>query len=169
VHGYGRWGAFFKLALPLARPSLAAGTALVLMETLTDFAVVRYFNTVTLSEGVIRLWIGQMDRDAAVQLSSLLMFIALSVVLVERYLRRRARYYQLGSQSRPIARVRLSGWRAIAASALPLALLMLAFGLPMIQLVSWAIAEVAVAEPGTLDAVFGPYLAQLKTSHNWES
>jgi iron(III) transport system permease protein len=158
VHGYGRWGAFFKLALPLARPSLAAGTALVLMETLTDFAVVRYFNTVTLSEGVVRLWIGQMDRDAAVQLSSLLMFIALSVVLVERRLRRRARYYQLGGQLRPIARVRLSGWRAIAASALPLALLMLAFGLPMIQLVSWAIAEVAVAEPGTLDAVFGPYL-----------
>jgi len=158
VHGYGRWGVFFKVALPLARPSLAAGTALALMETLTDFAVVRYFNTVTLSEGVVRLWIGQMDRDAAVQLSSALMLIAMSVVLVERRLRRHARYYQLGGQSRPIERVRLRGWRAVAASALPLALLTLAFGLPVIQLVSWAIPEVVASAPGTLDAVFGPYL-----------
>ncbi|MCS6847067.1 MAG: iron ABC transporter permease [Anaerolineae bacterium] len=149
---------FWRVALPLARPSLAAGVALALMETLTDFAVVRYFNTVTLSEGVVRLWIIQMDRDAAIQLASLLMLIALGVVLAERRLRRRARFYQLGNQSRPIAPVRLRGWRAIAALAGPLLLLLVAFGLPLVQLTQWAIAEVKHAEPGTLDAVFGQYL-----------
>lgn len=149
---------FWRVALPLARPSLAAGVALALMETLTDFAVVRYFNIVTLSEGVVRLWVIQMDRDAAVQLASLLMLIALGVVLAERRLRKRARYYQLGSHSRPVVPIRLSGWRAVAALTGPLMLLFIAFGLPVAQLVQWAIAEVISAEPGTLDAVFGQYL-----------
>lgn len=149
---------FWRVALPLARPSLAAGVALALMETLTDFAVVRYFNVVTLSEGVVRLWIIQMDRNAAIQLASLLMLIALGVVLAERWLRRRARYYQLGSQSRPIAPIRLSGWRAVAALIGPLALLFVAFGLPVIQLAQWAVEEVTNAAPGTLDVVFGQYL-----------
>ncbi|BCX04770.1 MAG: ABC transporter permease [Candidatus Roseilinea sp.] len=156
--GLGNRVIFWRVALPLARPSLAAGVALVLMETLTDFAVVRYFNVVTLSEGVVRLWVVQMDRDAAVQLASLLMLIALGVVLAERRLRSHARYYQLGSQSRPIAPIRLHGWRAVAALVGPLALLFVAFGLPVAQLVQWAIAEVTSAEPGTLDAVFGQYL-----------
>ncbi len=158
VNGLSQRAIFFRLALPLARPSLAAGVALVLMETLTDFAVVRYFNTMTLSEGVVRLWIVQMDRDAAVQLASLLMLIALGVLFVERRMRRRARYYQLGSQSRPVAPIRLRGWRAALALLVPLALLGLAFGLPLAQLVHWAIAEVATAAPGTLDAVFGQYV-----------
>ncbi|MCS7057037.1 MAG: iron ABC transporter permease [Thermoflexales bacterium] len=149
---------FWRVALPLARPSLAAGVALALMEALTDFAVVRYFNTVTLSEGVVRLWVIQMDRDAAVQLASLLMLIALAVVLVERRLRHRARYYQLGNQSRPIAPTRLSGWRMVAALVGPSVLLLVAFGLPVAQLAQWALVEVAHAEPGTLDAVFGQYL-----------
>lgn len=149
---------FWRVALPLARPSLAAGVALALMETLTDFAVVRYFNVVTLSEGVVRLWIIQMDRDAAVQLASLLMVIALGIVLTERRLRSRARYYQLGSHARPIAPIHLSGPRAAAALVGPLALLFVAFGLPVAQLAQWAVAEIASAEPGTLDATFGQYL-----------
>ncbi len=151
VNGLSQRAIFFRLALP-------AGVALVLMETLTDFAVVRYFNTMTLSEGVVRLWIVQMDRDAAVQLASLLMLIALGVLFVERRMRRRARYYQLGSQSRPVAPICLRGWRAALALLVPLALLGLAFGLPLVQLVHWAIAEVATAAPGTLDAVFGQYV-----------
>ncbi len=156
--GYGSWATFWRIALPLARPSLAAGWALVMMETLTDFAVVRYFNVITLSEGVVRLWVGQMDREAGVQVASLLMGIAFAVVAIERSLRRRARYTQLGSQTRPLARTRLRGWRAWLATGYASLVLVLAFGLPGSQLVIWAIEDVSSAAPGTLEAVFGAYL-----------
>ncbi len=105
------------VSLPLIRPSLAAGVSLAIMEVLADFAVVRYFNTATLSEGVVHLWVGQMDRDAAVQLASLLLLIAPLVILIEHFLRLQARYYQIGSQARPFTRTRLRGWRAALATA----------------------------------------------------
>ena len=158
VHGYGDLAILFKVSLPLIRPSLAAGAGLAIMEALADFAVVRYFNTVTLSEGVVRLWIGQMDRQAAIQLASLLLLIALIVILIERSLRRQARYYQFSGQARPLTRIRLRGWRAAMAIAAPGIILLLAFILPLIQLLTWAIEELTTADLSALEAVFGAYL-----------
>jgi iron(III) transport system permease protein len=158
VQGYSDLAILFKVSLPLIRPSLAAGVSLAIMEALADFAVVRYFNTVTLSEGVVRLWVGQMDRDAAVQLASLLLLIALLVILIERFLRRQARYYQIGGQARPFTRTRLHGWRAALAAAAAGMMLLLAFVLPSIQLLTWAIEELTTTDLGTLEMVFGQYL-----------
>jgi iron(III) transport system permease protein len=158
VHGYSELAILFKVSLPLIRPSLAAGVALAIMEALADFAVVRYFNTVTLSEGVVRLWIGQMDRESAVQVASLLLLIALIVILVERSLRRQARYYQVGSQARPAARKRLNGWRMAFATATPWGILLFAFVLPLIQLLTWAIEELRTTNLELLEMVFGQYL-----------
>jgi iron(III) transport system permease protein len=158
VQGYSDLAILFKVSLPLIRPSLAAGVSLAIMEALADFAVVRYFNTVTLSEGVVRLWVGQMDRDAAVQLASLLLLIALLVILIERFLRRQARYYQIGGQARPFTRTRLHGWRAALAAAAAGMMLLLAFVLPLIQLLTWAIEELTTTDLGTLEMVFGQYL-----------
>ncbi len=158
VHGYSDLAILFKVSLPLIRPSLAAGVALAIMEALADFAVVRYFNTVTLSEGVVRLWIGQMDRESAVQVASLLLLIALIVILVERSLRRQARYYQVGGQARPAARKRLNGWRMALATAAPWGVLLFAFVLPLIQLLTWAIEELRTTDLELLEMVFGQYL-----------
>jgi iron(III) transport system permease protein len=158
VQGYSELAILFKVSLPLIRPSLAAGVSLAIMEALADFAVVRYFNTVTLSEGVVRLWVGQMDRDAAVQLASLLLLIALLVILIERFLRRQARYYQIGGQARPFTRTRLHGWRGTLAVAAVGSVLLLAFALPLIQLLTWAIEELTTTDLGTLEMVFGQYL-----------
>jgi iron(III) transport system permease protein len=158
VQGYSELAILFKVSLPLIRPSLAAGVSLAIMEALADFAVVRYFNTVTLSEGVVRLWVGQMDRDAAVQLASLLLLIALLVILIERFLRRQARYYQIGGQARPFTRTCLHGWRGMLAVAAVGSVLLLAFALPLIQLLTWAIEELTTTDLGTLEMVFGQYL-----------
>jgi len=158
VQGYSELAILFKVSLPLIRPSLAAGVSLAIMEALADFAVVRYFNTVTLSEGVVRLWVGQMDRDAAVQLASLLLLIALLVILIERFLRRQARYYQIGGQARPFTRTCLHGWRGTLAVAAVGSVLLLAFALPLIQLLTWAIEELTTTDLGTLEMVFGQYL-----------
>ncbi|MDW8394987.1 MAG: iron ABC transporter permease [Anaerolineae bacterium] len=157
--GYSTWQTFWRVALPLARPSIAAGWMLVVMETLTDFAVVRYYNVVTLSEGVVRLWVGQMNREGGLQVASVLMAVALAVLLIERFLRRKARYTQLGGQARPITPAPLRGWRGIAASLYAGLVFTLAFGLPGVQLLLWAIEDVSSAPPGTLDTVFTQYLA----------
>ena len=68
--GCGPWGSFFRVALPLARPSIAAGTALALMETLADYGTVSFFGVQTFTTGIVKAWISFGDRVAAAQLAS---------------------------------------------------------------------------------------------------
>ncbi len=113
--GRGPWQSFWSVALPLARPAIAAGTALALMETLNDFGTVAYFSVPTFTTGIYRTWFGLGDRPAAVQLSAVLLLFIFALVLLERRSRRQARYYQ--SMGRAICRSRhsLSGLRAVGA------------------------------------------------------
>src|SRR3712207_1328744 len=73
--GASRGEAFRRVLLPLARPSLAAGLALVMMETLTDFATVQYFNVRTVSVAVYKQWKGSYDFNSATQLSVLVLLL----------------------------------------------------------------------------------------------
>jgi iron(III) transport system permease protein len=157
--GCNRRRAFWRIALPMARPSLAAGVGLVLMEAMTDFATVRFFSFPTISEGVVRLWEGRMDRVAATELASLLMVFALALLLLERGLRGRSRFDQQGGRGRVPVRLRLRGWRGWAAFAACAGVLLLAFGLPVGQLVLWAINEINGLIPGTWETVYGQYIA----------
>ncbi len=106
--GYGPWSSFFRLALPLARPGIAAGVALALMETLADFGTVAYFELPTFTTGIYRAWLSLGDRVAAGQLAAALLgFIALTL-LAERVSRGRARFDTSSAQRRltsvPLAR-----------------------------------------------------------------
>ena len=148
--GHSRLESFFRLALPLARPSIAAGLTLALMEALTDFATVRFFNFPTLSEGVIRVWRGMMDLRAATELAGLLILFSLAVILLERRLRGRARYSQVASRSPGVGRVSLSGWKGWTAAGVCGLVLAVAFLLPVTQLALWGISEVAIQPPGAL-------------------
>jgi iron(III) transport system permease protein len=156
--GYGDLSIFMRVALPLARPALAAGVGFVIMETLADFAVVRYFNVITLSEGVVRLWIVNSDRDSAVQLASLLMLAGFATLMLERALRSRARFDQVGNRARPVQPKRLTGIRATLALITTLSVFMLAFGVPAWQLIDWARAELATADPAALEVTFTQHL-----------
>lgn len=149
---------FFQLVLPLARPSLAAGVTLVVLETLTDFATVRYFNVMTLSEGIFRIWEGMMDRDAALELATLLLLVALGLILLERALRGQARYTQAGGTVQRLVPQPLAGWRAAAASGVCLLVLALAFVLPAAQLVAWTIAELRSPTLSSADGVAWRYI-----------
>jgi iron(III) transport system permease protein len=142
VMGYTRTQTFFRLIVPLARPSLVAGMALAMMEAMTDFATVRFFNFPTVSEGIVRLWEGRMDRAGAIELSLLLLGVALCLILLERTLRGRARYYQSGGASRRPPRVQLRGVAASLAIGVNVALLGAAFILPVGQLIAWSLAYV---------------------------
>jgi iron(III) transport system permease protein len=153
--GCSRLGAMWRVALPMARPALVAGATLVMMEALTDFATVRYFNVITLSEGVVRVWQGMMDRQAATELASLLLFMALGIVLIERKLRGSAKYHHVGSRiAEPL---QLRGMKAALATMMCAGVLLAAFALPAAQLVAWAIADLKTSD-GTTQLIFMQYV-----------
>jgi iron(III) transport system permease protein len=135
--GRSRRGAFLHVTLPLARPSLAAGVALAMMEALADFGTVATFGYRTLTEAVYRVWHGLFDRVAATQLASLLLLFALALILLERRSRGRARFAESRRRGPLRPPARLSGWRAAAATSTCFAVLSLAFLLPVGQLAWW--------------------------------
>ena len=138
--GYGPWGSFFRLALPLARPAIAAGTTLALMETLADFGTVSYFAVPTFTTGIYHAWLSLGDRVAAAQLSALLLGFVVSVLLLERLSRGRARFHNAGGRTRP-ARYELHGVASLAAALICCVPLVLGFLLPTGLLLRMAFTE----------------------------
>lgn len=138
-----RVSALRRVVLPMARPSLAAGVVLVMMETLTDFATVQYFNVQTVSVGIYQVWRGMFDRETAVELAALVLLIAVLVIGMERVLRGPARFYQAGGP-RDIERVPLTGRRAILAVMACGGVLTAAIAIPVFQLVYWLTTSPAV-------------------------
>jgi iron(III) transport system permease protein len=123
--GRGPWGSFLGVALPLARPAIAAGTALALMETLADYGTVSFFGVPTFATGIVRAWISLGDRVAAAQLASTLLGFVFVVLLLERWTRGRARYHHTTGRYQRLPGYRLTGAKAVLASlacSLPLAL-----------------------------------------------
>ncbi|MCC5914833.1 MAG: iron ABC transporter permease [Balneolaceae bacterium] len=104
---------FYKIALPLARPSIAAGMALALMETLNDFGTVDYFGVQTFTTGIYRTWFGLGERAAAAQLSAFLLLFILVLILMERWSRSRMNVTQSGTgRYKNLYVFDLSGWKA---------------------------------------------------------
>ena len=137
VLGAGPARAFFRVALPLARPAIVAGLSLALMETLADYGVVQYFGVATFTTGIFRTWFGLGSSVAAAQLSALLMGFVLVLILLENRARKQARYHHATTRRR-IAPKRLHGWRsglAFALCALPVGF---GFIIPAAQLSVWA-------------------------------
>jgi iron(III) transport system permease protein len=130
-----------RVVLPLVRPAIAAGAAVVMMETLTDFATVQYFGVDTVSVGVFRIWRGTYDRDAASEIATLVLAFALLAIGFERVARGRARYGQSGGAGAGLDARRLTGARAWAATALCTLVVAAAFVGPVVRLAGWAIAE----------------------------
>ena len=114
--GRTRWQAFRHVSLPMARPSLVAGASLAMMEALADFGTVATFGYRTLTEAIYRVWYGMFDRVAAAQLATLLLGFALSLLVLERALRGRARFAQSQRRGPGAERVPLAGGPAALAS-----------------------------------------------------
>ncbi|MGD9753858.1 MAG: ABC transporter permease [Acidimicrobiia bacterium] len=141
VLGAGPGEAARRIVLPLVRPAIAAGAAVVMMETLTDFATVQYFGVDTVTVGVFRIWRGTYDRDAASELATLVLGFALLAIGLERVARRRARFGEAAGSGGGIEPVALRGGRAALATALCALPVLLAFAGPVARLVVWAVQE----------------------------
>jgi iron(III) transport system permease protein len=136
-----------EIALPLARPALAAGLALALMETLADYGVGSYFGLTTFTTGIYRAWLVMNDRIAAAQLASLLLVVVAVLLWLERRSQQRLRFSNNqmatgqaapGAEARPIV---LEGWRGVTAFALCSLPVLLGFVLPVAVLVRMLVAE----------------------------
>ncbi|MEM9487439.1 MAG: iron ABC transporter permease, partial [Cyanobacteria bacterium P01_F01_bin.116] len=123
--GCGPWRSFFRVALPLARPAIMAGLSLALMETLSDFGTVDYFGVNTFTTGIYRTWFGMGAQVAAAQLSAMLMVFVLALIILERWSRRQAKYYQAKNSVQRPQPYELSGiraWVAVLACGVPITL-----------------------------------------------
>jgi len=139
--GYGAWGSFFRVALPLARPAIAAGAALALMETLADFGVASYFAIETFTVGIFKAWLSMGDIVAANQLATCLLGFVILVLAIERWNRGGARY---AASRRPQPPHRLQGAKAMLALAACAAPVVFGFVLPASILLRLAVTEAHV-------------------------
>ena len=139
--GLGPWRGFFRVSLPLARPAVAAGAALALMETLADYGTVSYFGVQTFTTGIYRAWFSLGDRIAAAQLAAALLGFVMLLLAIERLSRGRSRFYDTTARNRPRTSQRLSGWRGWLASAVCALPLTIGFLLPAYLLLRLALAN----------------------------
>lgn len=138
--GYTAWGAFFRIAVPLARPAIAAGASLALMETLADFGTVSYFAVEVFTTGIFKAWLSMGDSVAAAQLSTCLLAFVAVVLALERSSRGRAAYHA-AAQRKPAPPHRLTGGAAALALLACAAPVFFGFALPAVLLGSLAWAE----------------------------
>ena len=128
--GHGLPRTFLHVALPLARPAIVAGTALVLMEVLADFATVQHFGVRTFTTGIYEAWFGMDDRAAAAQLSVGLLCCVGLLLGLEHVSRGGRRFYPTTTRQPPLRPVVLQGWKqagALLACGMPV---LLGFGIP---------------------------------------
>lgn len=132
------WRAFWRIALPCARPAIAGGIALALMETISDFGVVDYFAVPTLTTGIFRTWFSLGDPVSAAQIAAWLFIFAIALVFLEMASRRgrvaNPMARDIGSQPRRLSGLAAAG--AILACALPV---LLGFIVPAIVLARYAL------------------------------
>ena len=152
--GRGPWRLFGTIALPLARPAIAGGAALALMETLNEFGAVQFFALDTFTTGIYRTWFGLGERTAAAQLAGVLLLFVLALLVIERASRGKAQYFHTSSRYRELPQYELAGWRrglAIAGCGLPV---LLGFILPALLLLEMSLTN----GDAQLGASFLPYI-----------
>lgn len=137
--GAGPWRRFWRVGLPLVRPAVAAGTAVVMMETVSDFGVVEFFAVQTLTTGIFSTWLEGGNAGGAAQIAVVVLGLVFLLLGLERVGRRGRRHHALSRRQVPLARIPLRGaaaWGATAACALPVAV---GFVLPVAVIATLAV------------------------------
>ncbi|MEK6243963.1 MAG: iron ABC transporter permease [Pseudomonadota bacterium] len=151
--GLSAWGSFWRVALPIARPAIAAGVALALMETLADFGTVSYFALEVFTTGIFKAWMSMGDTTAAGQLSACLLVFVFVVLALERANRGRAAY--ASATRRPSPPQRLAGIAAVLACLACAMPVLLGFVLPSGLLIHLAWSDPAARLSTRLMALIG--------------
>jgi len=139
--GLSPWQGFRRISLPMARPAIAAGVALALMETLADYGTVSYFAVQTFTTGIYRAWFSLGDRVAAAQLAMCLLGFVVLVLALERQSRGAARFHGPGLRSKPSRGLPLTGWAAFASVAACVLPVLIGFVVPAGLLLHLALTD----------------------------
>lgn len=132
------WGAFRAVALPLARPGIAVGVSLALMECLNDIGAAGFFGVRTLTLGVYTTWLSQGNLGGAAQISAVMLLFIFALLWFERQARRRQSFVLPSQRPRQPDRIRLNGWKrglAVVACGLPI---LIGFVVPALVLMGFA-------------------------------
>ena len=127
--GAGRIATFWRVVVPLARPAIAVGVSLALLETMNDIGASEFLGVQTLTVSVYTTWITRSDLAGAAQIALAMLAIVVGMILLERYGRRRQRYAH-GRRMRPLSPRRLTGAAAWGAATLGWLPVLLGFGAP---------------------------------------
>ena len=122
--GVGPMGRFFRVGLPLARPAIVAGVAVVMMETVNDFGTVDFFAVQTLTTGIFSVWLQGGNLGGAAQIAACVLGLVILLVALEKFSRRKSRFFSSARGRRPVTATPLSalaGWMATLACFLPFA------------------------------------------------
>ena len=136
--GQGRWRVLTRIVIPMARPAIAAGILLAVMETLADFGTVQFFGVQTFTTGIVRTYYGFGDLVGAAQLSTLLLGCVFFLVVFEKASRSKVRYYSDRLRKLNQTSVVLTGWRQTSAQILCVLPVFFGFLLPTGILSYWA-------------------------------
>ncbi len=134
--GHSPLSSFWRVALPMARPAIAAGTALALMETLADFGAVAVFNYDTFTTAIYKSWFGFFNLAAAAQLASLLLLFVGLALYAEQSARGNGRLHD-GAKRKSGDRYQLRNFSAWFATSYCLCVVTIAFVIPVAQLIYW--------------------------------
>ena len=134
--GCGPWGVFWRVGLPLARPGLVAGVAIVLMETMADFGTVDFFAVQTLTQGVFTVWLDTHNAGGAAQIAMVMLAFIMALLALERTARRGRKFHHMSRNYRPIQRGLLGPVARVAAIILCLIPVFCGFLAPT-SIVAW--------------------------------
>lgn len=112
ILGHGPWSSFVRVSLPMARPSIVVGLALVLMETLNDYGTVDYFAVRTLTTGIYDVWLGMGNLGGAAQIAAVMLLFVALLLTGEQVARKRQRQYAQGRRFQRLPVYRLRGWKS---------------------------------------------------------
>ncbi|MEM7190015.1 MAG: iron ABC transporter permease [Pseudomonadota bacterium] len=140
--GRGPWGVFWRVGLPLARPGIVVGVAIVCMETMADFGTVDYFAVQTLTRGIFSVWLDMNNAGGAAQIALVMLGFVMLLLALEKIARRGRKYHHMSRRYRPIRREPFTGWRGWGLTALCALPILLGFVLPT-GVVGWHALEQA--------------------------
>tara|TARA_B100000676_G_scaffold46387_1_gene45022 strand:- start:2023 stop:3648 length:1626 start_codon:yes stop_codon:yes gene_type:complete len=132
---------FFKLALPIIRPALIAGTMIVAMETLSDFGAVDHFAVSTFTTGIFRTWLGMYDLTTAMQLASMLLIFITFCLVIERISRSNASFSTISSNFKPMQIKKLSSKKSFLCFLICFVPILIGFLLPILEILNWSLRE----------------------------
>ncbi len=165
--GASPWRVFTRILLPVARPAIAVGVTLVLMETLNDIGASEYLGVRTLTFSVYSTWLNRGSLQGAAQIATLMLALVFMLLAAEQWARRNQRFHAARSSqvaARP-PRQKLRGWRgwlALIAITLPV---LAGFGIPALFFLRYALRRLEyLLDPALASAFLHSVLAASATA-----